>query len=210
VSSTLEELAAERARMNLVTAALILAATIAGGTWEYVLWGLAVSTFVITPWLVPEEAGWIQPSHFVERHGLVVMVALGESVVAVGIGASGIAITGEMLAVAVLGLIVSAELWWVYFGGDDVEAEGAIRRMTPTRREFYESTWRTTGPTCCSCSGSSATPPLSSGRSATPSTLWTSPGRSRSVAGRRSSSRATPSSVAHSSSRSGRGERSRP
>jgi low temperature requirement protein LtrA len=125
------------ARMNLVAAALILAATILGGAWEYLLWGLAVSTFVITPWLVPEEAGWIQPSHFVERHGLVVMVALGESVVAVGIGASGIKITGEMLAVAVLGLVVSAELWWVYFGGDDKEAEGALHRMTPTRREFY-------------------------------------------------------------------------
>jgi low temperature requirement protein LtrA len=125
------------ARMNLVAAALIFAATIIGGAWEYVLWGLATLTFVITPWLVPEEAGWIQPSHFVERHGLVVMVALGESVVAVGIGASGIKITGEMLAVAVLGLIVSAELWWVYFGGDDIEAESALLRMTPTRREFY-------------------------------------------------------------------------
>jgi low temperature requirement protein LtrA len=125
------------ARMNLVAAALILAATIVGGGWEYVLWGLAVPIFAITPWLVPEEAGWITPSHFVERHGLVVMVALGESVVAVGIGASGLEITGEMLAVAVLGLVVSAELWWVYFGGDDIEAEGALRRMTPTRREFY-------------------------------------------------------------------------
>ncbi|MFL5908673.1 MAG: low temperature requirement protein A [Solirubrobacterales bacterium] len=125
------------ARMNLVAAALILAATIVGGDWEYLLWGLAVPIFAITPWLVPEEAGWITPSHFVERHGLVVMVALGESVVAVGIGASGLEITGEMLAVAVLGLVVSAELWWVYFGGDDIEAEGALRRMTPTRREFY-------------------------------------------------------------------------
>lgn len=125
------------ARMNLVAAALILAATLIGGAWEYVLWALAVPIFVIVPWLVPEEAGWILPSHFVERHGLVVMVALGESVVAVGIGASGIEITGEMLAVAVLGLVVSAELWWVYFGGDDAEAEGALRRMTPTRREFY-------------------------------------------------------------------------
>jgi low temperature requirement protein LtrA len=41
-----------------------------------------------------------------------------------------------LLAVAVLGLVVSAELWWVYFGGDDVEAQGALERMTPTRREF--------------------------------------------------------------------------
>jgi low temperature requirement protein LtrA len=127
------------ARMNLVIGALILAATIIGGGWEYVLWGLAVPLIAITPWFVPEGAGWIKPSHFVERHGLVVMIALGESVVAVGIGASGIKISGEMLAVALLGLALSAELWWVYFGGDDVEAEGALRRMTPTRREFFST-----------------------------------------------------------------------
>jgi low temperature requirement protein LtrA len=75
----------------------------------------------------------------VERHGLVVMVALGESVVAVGIGASHINISWQMLAVATLGLTLSAELWWVYFGGDDAEAEGALRRMTPTRREFFDT-----------------------------------------------------------------------
>jgi low temperature requirement protein LtrA len=102
-----------------------------------VLWGLAVSIFAIIPALVPEDAGWIRISHFVERHGLVVMVALGESVVAVGIGASGLKISGEMLAVAILGLMVSAELWWVYFGGDDEEAEVALSRMKPTRAEFF-------------------------------------------------------------------------
>ena len=65
------------------------------------------------------------------------IVALGESVVAVGIGASEIEISGEMPLVAVLGLALSAELWWTYFGGDDEDAERALRRMTPTRREFY-------------------------------------------------------------------------
>jgi low temperature requirement protein LtrA len=127
------------ARMNVVAGGLILAGTIIGGTLEYVLWGLAVPIFAITPALVPEEAGWIRTSHFVERHGLVVIVALGESVVAVGIGASGLDITGEMLTVAVLGLVLTAQLWWVYFGGDDREAEGALRRMRPTRREFYDT-----------------------------------------------------------------------
>jgi low temperature requirement protein LtrA len=127
------------ARMNLVAGGLILAGTIIGGAAEYVLWGLAVPIFAITPALVPESAGWIKPSHFVERHGLVVIVALGESVVAVGIGASGLGITWQMLAVATLGLALTAELWWVYFGGDDQEAEGALRRMTPTRREFFSA-----------------------------------------------------------------------
>jgi low temperature requirement protein LtrA len=125
------------ARMNMVAGALILVGAIIGDTAEYVLWSVAVVLFVVVPALVPEEAGWIRPSHFVERHGLVMMVALGESVVAVGIGASHIDISWQMLAVATLGLTLSAELWWVYFMGDDQEAEGALRAMAPTRREFY-------------------------------------------------------------------------
>jgi low temperature requirement protein LtrA len=125
------------ARMNLVAGLLILVGAIIGGAAEYVLWSLAVTLFVIVPALVPEEAGWLRPSHFVERHGLVVMVALGESVVAVGIGASGIDVSWQMLAVAALGLTLSAALWWVYFMGDDKEAEDALRAMVPTKREFY-------------------------------------------------------------------------
>jgi low temperature requirement protein LtrA len=124
-------------RMNIVAGVLILVAAILGGTAEYVLWSLAVTIFVLVPALVPDDAGWIRPDHFVERHGLVVMVALGESVVAVGLGASGIDVSWEMLAVATLGLTLSAELWWVYFMGDDEEAEEALLAMTPTRSEFY-------------------------------------------------------------------------
>src|SRR5918995_586449 len=117
------------ARMNLVAGTLILVGAIIDDATEYVLWSLAVVLFVVVPALVPEEAGWIRPGHFVERHGLVMIVALGESVVAVGIGASHIDISWQMLAVATLGLTLSAELWWVYFVGDDQEAEDALRAM---------------------------------------------------------------------------------
>jgi low temperature requirement protein LtrA len=127
------------ARMNLVVGALILVGALIGGTGEYVFWSLAVVLFVIVPALVPEEAGWIRPSHFVERHGLVMIVALGESVVAVGIGASHIDISWQMLAVAALGLTLSAQLWWVYFMEDQEESEDALRAMIPTRRQFYET-----------------------------------------------------------------------
>ena len=127
------------ARMNLVVGALILVGALIGETGEYVLWSIAVLFFVLVPAMVPEEAGWIRPSHFVERHGLVMIVALGESVVAVGIGASHIDISWQMLAVATLGLTLSAQLWWVYFMGDQEEAEDALRAMVPTRRQFYEA-----------------------------------------------------------------------
>src|SRR5262245_59810771 len=125
------------ARMNIVAGSLILVGAIFGGAVEYVLWSFAVVIFVIVPALVPDEAGWVRPDHFVERHGLVIIVALGESVDAVGIGASGIEVSWEVLAVATLGLTLSAELWWVYFMGDDDQAEAALRAMAPTRREFY-------------------------------------------------------------------------
>ena len=68
--------------------------------------------------------------HFVERHGLVVLIAIGESVVAVGIGASARRHRPRRSAssrVAVLGLMLSACLWWAYFGGDDERAVAALR-----------------------------------------------------------------------------------
>jgi low temperature requirement protein LtrA len=127
------------ARMNVVLGVLILVGAIIGGAAEYALWSAAILIYLLVPAMVPDDAGWIRPSHFVERHGLVMMVALGESVVAVGIGASGLDVTWELVAVAILGLTLSAELWWVYFLGDQEEAEGALRAMTPTRGEFYSA-----------------------------------------------------------------------
>jgi low temperature requirement protein LtrA len=124
------------ARLNLVGAFLILAGTIAGGDWQYVLWGVAVLIIAVTPALITDPGGWIRSSHFVERHGLVVIVALGESVVAVGIGASELEISAELLAVAALGLVLAAELWWTYFGGDEEEAERALRTTRPDTRTF--------------------------------------------------------------------------
>ena len=73
------------------------------------------------------------PAHFVERHGLVVLIAIGESVVAVGIGAERAADRPRLVVVAVLGLALSACLWWAYFGGDDAAGRArAARRRRPS------------------------------------------------------------------------------
>ena len=62
------------------------------------------------------------------------IVAIGESVVAIGVGASGLPLDAALAAVAVVGLALSACLWWIYFGGDDERAEEALEALPPEQR----------------------------------------------------------------------------
>ena len=123
------------ARFNIVSALIVLAGGIAGGTAQYVLWAIAVVFEWVTPRLIDDSGFEVAPAHFVERHGLVVIVAIGESVVAVGIGAAGLRVDFELAAVAVLGLLLNACLWWTYFGfDDDARAERALAAAPRARR----------------------------------------------------------------------------
>jgi low temperature requirement protein LtrA len=123
------------APLNIAAALCILAAGVAGGTARGVLWGIAVAVIILPSLRPPDPRFEIAPGHFVERHGLVVIVALGESVVAVGIGATGHELTAGLVAVAVLGLALSASLWWVYFGeGEDEKALQAMRSASSRER----------------------------------------------------------------------------
>ncbi len=115
------------APVNLVGAALVLAGGVAGGTPQYVLWAIAVPLLWLSPKVVSNSGFEVGAEHFVERHGLVVLIAIGESVVAVGAGAHALPVDLELVAVVALGLALSACLWWIYFGGDDARAERALR-----------------------------------------------------------------------------------
>ncbi|GAA3082697.1 low temperature requirement protein A [Streptomyces roseofulvus] len=66
---------------------------------------------------VTGSSGWRvnSPGHFAERHGLIVIIALGESIVAMGVGVSGFPLTLAVLGAATAGLLLSAALWWLYF-----------------------------------------------------------------------------------------------
>jgi low temperature requirement protein LtrA len=122
------------APLNLASALLVLAAVIADGVAAYLLWGAAFALEWVTPMLTPIGGFRIAPAHFVERHGLVVIVALGESVVAIGIGAAHLPVDLALASVAVLGLLLAACLWWAYFGGDDRRAERALAAVPDDRR----------------------------------------------------------------------------
>jgi low temperature requirement protein LtrA len=122
------------APLNLVSALLLLAAVAVEGTAAYLLWAAAFALEWLTPLLAGTGGYRIAPAHFVERHGLVVIVALGESIVAIGIGAADLPVDLALASVAVLGLLLAACLWWAYFGGDDTRAEQAMAAVPEDRR----------------------------------------------------------------------------
>jgi low temperature requirement protein LtrA len=114
------------APFNVSTALMVLVGGIVGGDAQYVLWGLAFAGEWISPKLIDDSGFVIQAEHFVERHGLVLIVAIGESVVAVGLGTLGAPVDADLLAAAVLGLALAAGLWWSYFGTDEDAAQEAM------------------------------------------------------------------------------------
>jgi len=122
---------------NLFNATLVLIGGALGGTAQAVLWTAAAVLEWATPWVGNRESQSsfeIAPAHFVERHSLVVIVAIGESVVAAGIGAAGLAVDAELMVAVVLALLVSAGLWWAYFGADDDEQAERALTGAPARR----------------------------------------------------------------------------
>jgi low temperature requirement protein LtrA len=75
----------------------------------------------------------ISPTHFAERHALIVIIALGESVIAVGAATSDLAPTAARTATAVVAFVVVAALWWAYFGWVSQAAEDRLERATEHR-----------------------------------------------------------------------------
>jgi low temperature requirement protein LtrA len=108
---------------------LIAAAAFTDGTLQLALWALALLSEIAGPYLVDTEGWRLVPHHFAERHGLIVLIALGESVVAIGTGA-GHHVDGGVVAAAVIGIAVVAALWWLYF---DVVALVAARRLVSSK-----------------------------------------------------------------------------
>jgi low temperature requirement protein LtrA len=80
--------------------------------------------------------GWRLPApgHFSERHGLIVIVALGESIVAIGLGVAKEPISWVIIAASVLGLLLSSALWWAYFDVSALLGEHALATEPPATR----------------------------------------------------------------------------
>jgi low temperature requirement protein LtrA len=120
--------------LNLLSATLILVGGFTPGGWRWGLWIAAALVQLAAPYLNPIGEFRISPAHFVERHGLLIIIVLGESLISIGIGAAGLELDAVLLLTAVLGLTVAYLMWWVYFGGSMETAEHALAAVEPRRR----------------------------------------------------------------------------
>ena len=104
---------------------LLAAASLFDGLAQGALWALVLLLDMGGPYLFGAEGWKLIPGHFAERHGLIVIIALGESIVAIGVGAAG-ALTLGIGTAAVLGVTLTAAMWWIYF---DIVAIVSERRL---------------------------------------------------------------------------------
>jgi len=107
----------------------------------YLLWIVALAVQLGSPLIVhPKGLFELRPAHLSERHSALLLVALGESVAAIGVGVGRLAghsgaENARLIAAAVLGLALAAALWWIVFGtGDDEEAERVLTAASSERR----------------------------------------------------------------------------
>jgi low temperature requirement protein LtrA len=100
---------------SVAGATLIAAAGFVHGSLKPVLWVLALVVALLLP-LAIRPSGWrLHPAHFVERHGLIIIIAIGESLAAIGLGARSGGLDGGVIAAALLGFVVAASFWLAYF-----------------------------------------------------------------------------------------------
>jgi low temperature requirement protein LtrA len=95
------------------------------GDARLAIWALALALDVGEPYFFGAEGWKIVPGHFAERHGLILIIALGEAIVAIGVGAEA-GVTAGIAAAAVAGIGLAAAMWWLYF---DVVAIVSARRL---------------------------------------------------------------------------------
>ncbi|WP_020387624.1 low temperature requirement protein A [Kribbella catacumbae] len=127
----------------LAGTALLLVASQFHGTTQTLLWGAALAADYGGTYLI-DARGWRLRSaaHFAERHGLIIIIALGESIVAIGVGVTDLPISWPILVASLLGLIVSSAMWWIYFDatvhyGEQALASEPVETRATLGRDAY-------------------------------------------------------------------------
>jgi len=130
------------APIALAGAALIIAAGLVHGWLRPVIWLVAITVGLFGP-LFAGMGGWrVQPAHFVERHGLIIIIAIGESLIAIGFGARGTGLGTGVIVGVVLALVVVNSFWLAYFDFFPIRVEQLLTsriglQRTALARDVY-------------------------------------------------------------------------
>lgn len=129
------------APFNLASTLMVLFAGFTSGPWHWVLWLASGAVYILAfSRRSPNRYQFsLSPLHFFERYGLLVIIALGETIMGMGIGARDLPFTLNLLGYAALGLMLASFLWWSYFGPDNARAEHRIVNAPPQERAFLAS-----------------------------------------------------------------------
>ena len=119
-----------------MSAALLVAGAIAGGALQTGLFAAALVIEWVSVYVTSRHGSWRIHSvaHWTERHGLFIIIAIGESIVAIGTGAAGDPVTTRLLVAATLGISVAICLWWLYFDTWAITAEQQMADADEDRR----------------------------------------------------------------------------
>jgi low temperature requirement protein LtrA len=129
-----ERLIRRLAASMLPAAALLVLAGFLDGTPRALAW-VAALLVDYGGLALAGSSGWrVQPGHFAERHGGIVIIALGESIVAIGVGAGGLELDAGIIVAALLGIAVAGALWWAYFDVVAIVGERQLRTADAGRR----------------------------------------------------------------------------
>jgi low temperature requirement protein LtrA len=117
--------------------AAVLAGALIGGPAQFWLWGLAILLDLVAAGVGGQREGWnLHPDHFCERHGLIVIIALGETLIVAASGLGDATYDTDAIATAILTVAVTGGLWWSYFGHVKhtfehalAHASGSVRSM---------------------------------------------------------------------------------
>lgn len=113
--------------VNVAIAALVTAAAVVGTAWGWVAWCAAFALILAAAAFRRGTPFALRARHFAERHHLLVIIALGETVIRVGQGSATEDMTPGSVAAFGVGLTLIIAMWWVYFGtGDDERGSHAF------------------------------------------------------------------------------------
>ncbi|GGF33068.1 low temperature requirement protein A [Subtercola lobariae] len=119
---------------NLGGAALLIVAGFVTGPLDWVLFAAALAVMISTSFTGAPTGFDLSASHFIERHGLLMIIAFGETIVTVGVGAAHHPIDASLIVGVVLCVAVVAAMWWCYFAGDDERADKNFTSTAKRRR----------------------------------------------------------------------------